>query len=124
VRERIKGLRVPSDYDYRHARGREIGASLEFIVASIESLVLPVNPKVAFELLVAVFEADGQTMEDCGEHDYEVGCAFGRAAAVMAEAAKLLPEAEVREKIEALMAGDSYGVRERLRVVISTAGVA
>jgi hypothetical protein len=118
LRQRIKGLRVPSEYDHRHARGREMGASLEFIVESIESLVLPVEPKLAFELLVAVFEADGVALEHCGDHDWEVECAFERASGVMAEAAKLLPAAEVREKIEALMAGDSYGVRGALARVI------
>jgi hypothetical protein len=87
VWERIKGLRVPEEYEHRHARGREMGASLEFIVASIESLVLPVNPRVAFELLVAVFEADGVAMENCGEHDWEVECAYRRAVGVMAAAA-------------------------------------
>jgi hypothetical protein len=123
VRERIKGLRVPEEYEHRHARGREMGASLEFIVGSIESLVLPVEPKAAFELLVAVFEADRQAMENCGEHDWEVECAYQHAAGVMAEAAKLLPAGDVAEKITALLAMDSYGVRARLRVVVSTAGV-
>ena len=124
VRERIERLRVPSEYDHWHARGREMGASLEYIVASIESLVLPVEPKVAFELLVAVFEADGVAMEGCGEHDWEVECAFQRAAGVMVGAARSLPPAEVRKKIEALMAGDSYGVREGLRLLVSPAGAA
>jgi hypothetical protein len=123
VSERIKGLEIPTEYEHRHARGREMGASLEFIVASIESLVLPVSPKVAFELLVALFEADGVAMENCGEHDWEVECAFQRAAVVMAEAAKSLPAADVAEKIRALVAVDSYGVRERLRMVVSMAGV-
>jgi hypothetical protein len=94
-----------------------MGARLEFIVEAIESLVLPVNPKVAFEL-VAVFEADGVAMENCGDHDWEVECAFRRAAEVMVEAARSLPAAEVGEKIRALMAVDSYGVRERLRAVV------
>jgi hypothetical protein len=34
-----------------------------------------------------------------------------------------LPAAEFAEKIKALMAVDSYGVRERLGAVVSTAGV-
>jgi hypothetical protein len=100
-----------------------MGASLEYIVASIESLVLPVNPQLAFELLVAVFEADSVAMENCGEHDWEVECALERAARVMAEAAKSVPAAEVAEKIRALAAVDSYGVRERLKAMVSTAGV-
>ena len=71
LRERIKGLEIPTEYEHRHARGREMGASLTFIAESIESLVLPVDPKTAFELLVAVYEADSVAMENCGEHDWE-----------------------------------------------------
>jgi hypothetical protein len=121
IKERIEGLDVPDEYTHRHARGREMGTSLEFILASIESLVLPVEPKMAFELLVALFEADSIAMENCGEHDWEVECAFRRAARVMAEAAKSV--AEVAEKITTLLAVDSYGVREKLRMLVSLAGV-
>jgi hypothetical protein len=62
LRARIGSLRIPEEYAHRHARGREMGASLEFIVASIESLVMPVDPKRAFELLVLFFESDGVAM--------------------------------------------------------------
>jgi hypothetical protein len=92
-------------------------------VESIESLVLRVNPRLAFDLLVTVFEADGTAMENCGDHHWEVECAFERAAEVMVEASKSLPAAEVKEKINALMAVDSYGVRKRLKAVVSIAGV-
>jgi hypothetical protein len=122
VSERIKGLEIPDEYAHRHARGREMGEHLAFIVESIERLVLPVDPKAAFELLVAVFEADSVAMENCGEHDWEVECAYRRAAGAMVEAAKSLPATEVGEKIRALVAVDSYGVRERLGAVISTTG--
>ena len=122
VRERIKGLEVPSEYDHRHARGREIGASLAFIVESIERLVLPVDPKIAFGLLVAVFEADGVAMENCGEHDWEVECGYRRAAEVMAVAVRAVPAAEVEAEIAALVVADSYGVRERLRTLIPPPG--
>ncbi len=118
VRERIGSLQAPSEYEHRHARGREIGVSLGFIVDSIERLVLPVNPRVAFELLVSVFEADAVAMENCGDHDYEVACAFERAAGVMAEAAKAVPRAEVAAAVEALLAEDGYGVRGDLADVI------
>lgn len=79
LRGRIKGLGIPDEYAHRHARGKEMGARLEFIVESIETLVLPKDPKVAFELLVRLFKADGQAMENCGNHDFEVTCAFKRA---------------------------------------------
>jgi hypothetical protein len=114
LRQRIQGLRDPTEHDHRHARGKEIGASLALIVESIESLVLPVNPQLAFDLLVTVFEADGTAMENCGDHHWEVECALQRAAGVMAEAAKSLPAAVVKEKLTALMALDSYGLRKVL----------
>lgn len=119
LRQRIRRLRVPTEYDHRHARGKEIGASLALIVESIESLVLPVNPHLAFDLLVTVFEADGRAMENCGDYHWEVECAFERAAEVLAEAAKSLPAVEVKEKIKALMAVDSYGVRKVLSSIIA-----
>lgn len=86
VRERVSSLRIPDEYEHRHARGREMGARLEYILKSIELLVLPVDPKAAFELLVAVFEADSVAMENCGDSHFEVSCAFGRAAELMTEA--------------------------------------
>jgi len=123
VRERLKRLRTPSEYDYRHARGKGIGASLAFIVESIDTLVLPVDAKAAFELLVAVFEADGKAMENCLDHHWEVECALERAVGVMAKAARAVPRAEVEEKVKALMAGDGYGVRETLKSVLAWVGV-
>lgn len=118
----IQGLQVASEYDHRHARGQEIGASLAFIVESIETLVLPVDDKRAFGLLVDVFEADGVAMENCGDHDWDVQCAYQRAVEVMAVAAKALPLAVVEETIAQLMAGDAYGVRGRLKSVLGSAG--
>src|ERR1700730_7802443 len=41
VRERIRSLRIPGEYEHRHARGKEIGASLQYILDAIETLVLP-----------------------------------------------------------------------------------
>ena len=73
-------MRTPTEYAQRHALGKEIGARLGFILESIETLVLPVDPKAAFKLLVKVFEADVVAMENCGDHDFEVGSAFERAA--------------------------------------------
>jgi hypothetical protein len=119
LRARIGSLRIPEAYEHRHARGREMGASLEFIVESIESLVMPVDPKRAFELLVLCFESDGVAMENCGGHDFEVTCAFERAAGLIAKAARLLPAREVTSALEPLLYDDGYGVREALAKVIS-----
>ena len=114
VTQRIGGLDIASEYEHRHARGREMGTRLEFIVESIERWVLPKDPKAAFGLLIALFEADAVAMENCGEHDWEVTCAYQRAAGVMAKAATDLPSAEVERRITALIDGDGYGVRSGL----------
>jgi hypothetical protein len=118
LRERLTALSVPSEYPHRHARGREIGEQLGFIVDSIDRLVLLVDPAAAFELLVAVFERDGLAMEECGDHHWEVEMAFERAAKVMAVAAKSLPAAAVAERVRALMANEGYGVRAALKTVM------
>jgi hypothetical protein len=119
LRARIGSLRIPEEYAHRHARGREMGASLEFIVESIESLVMPVDPKRAFELLVLLFESDGVAMENCGDHDFEVTCAFERAAGLIGKAARSLPAGEVTAALEPLLDDDGYGVRGALAEVIS-----
>jgi hypothetical protein len=125
VRERIKGLEIPSEYEHRHSRGREMGAHLDCIVDSVERLILPKDPKAAFDLLVAMFEADQVAMENCGEHDWEVDCAYRRATGVMAEAAKHLSRAEVDERVKALIEGDAYGMRaglEQMWIACSLSG--
>lgn len=119
VRQRILDLDGISEYEHRHSLGREIGATLDFIVDSVERLVSPNDPMAAFELLVALFEADAVAMENCHEHDWEVTCAYKYAAAVMAEAAKYLPRAEVEGRVRALVDDDRYGHRAVLTSVIS-----
>ena len=122
LRARIGSLRIPEEYEHRHARGREMGASLEFIVESIESLVVPVDPKRAFELLVLFFESDGVAMENCGDHDFEVACAFERAAGLIGKAARSLPAGEVTAALEPLLDEDGYGMRAVLAEVMSNRG--
>lgn len=80
--------------------------------------MLPVDPQAAFELLAAVFEADSKAMENCGDHDWAVACAFERPAEVMMVAAKRLPPTDVARRISALIEADSYGVRGCLALVI------
>jgi hypothetical protein len=70
VRQRIGGLSIPSEYEHRHFLGKQMGISLDLLVHSVEPLVLPRDPKSAFDLLVAMFEADHVAMENCGEHDW------------------------------------------------------
>jgi hypothetical protein len=119
LKERIGGLAVPTEYAHRHSRGREMGASLDFIIDSVERLVLPVDANAAFELLAAIFEADAVAIENCGEHDWEVACAYTRAAGVMAMAARSLQPARVEVRIKTLIEGDRYAMRAQLVAVFA-----
>jgi hypothetical protein len=117
---RIRDLRSPTESENRGQLGQEIGERLEFILESIETLVLPVDPKAAFKLLVKVFEADAVAMENCEDHDFEVGSGFERAAELIGRAAESLPQAEVVAALEALLDDDGYGVRGALAEVIAS----
>ena len=120
IGERIGDLQGATEYAHRHARGKDIGAGLGFILESIETLVLPVDPKAAFKLLVRVFEADAVAMENCGDHDFEVSSAFERATELIGQAAQSMPEAEVVGTLEALLDDDGYGVRGGLAELIAS----
>jgi len=120
LKDRIGNLQTPSEYAHRHARGKEIGASLGYVLDSIETLVLPVDSRAAFRLLVKLFEADAVAMENCGDHDFEVTSAFERAAELIGRAAESLPQAEVVAALDALLEDDGYGVRGLLREVIAS----
>jgi hypothetical protein len=120
IRGRIKGLAILDEYAHRHARGKEIGVSLVFLLDAIDALVLPIDPRQAFDLLVLFFKADGQAMENCGDHDFEVTCAFERAAELIGRAATSVPRAYVVAALEPLMEDDGYGVRSALADVIAS----
>jgi hypothetical protein len=93
--------------------------SLEWILDSIERLLLPVDSAAASEMLVAVFEADAMAMDNCGDHDWEVSCAYERAAQLMGTVARALPRTTVAEKLRELIANDGYGVRSPLESVLA-----
>src|ERR1700690_3029919 len=67
IKGRIESLRTASESDYRQRRGEEIDERLAFVLDSIETLVLPVNPKKAFELLILVFQSDSVARENWGD---------------------------------------------------------
>jgi len=119
LRKRIGRIERASEYDHRHSLGREVGIQLGMIVDSVEQLLLVRDPQSAFDVLVSLFEGDAVAMESCGEHDWEVTCAYQRAAEVMAAAARNLPRAEVENRITALLQADGYGVRSTLTIVLS-----
>lgn len=120
IKGRIESLRTPSESDYMRRRGEEIDERLEFVLDSIETLVLPVDAKQAFELLVLVFRSDAVAMENCGDHDYEVNSVFDRATELIAKAARALPHREVEAVLQPLILDDDYGVRRGLSEVISS----
>jgi hypothetical protein len=113
-------LGAASKSAYRHSVGQEVGTNIDLIVDSVERLVLPRDPEAAFELLIALFEADSNAMENCGDHDWEVECAYQRAAAAMVAATIHLTPADVARRIGALIDADRYGIRGYLASVIPT----
>jgi hypothetical protein len=119
LRQRLRSLEGPSDNSHRHSLGSQVGRRLEFILDSIETLVLPREPRRAFELLVAFFESDGRAMESSGDHHWLVETAFERAATLMAQAATSIPTAETQEVMAQLRAVDAYGLRRVLAQLAS-----
>jgi hypothetical protein len=99
---------------FQGAEEAQIGERLERILDSIEKRVLPVNSRVAFELIVSLIEQDREAMDCCGDHHYFVAAAVNRAICLFAKAGKALPAGEVRRTLERLIAEDTYCTREAL----------
>ena len=74
---------------------------------SVERLVLPIDAGAAFELLATVFQADDVAMENCGEHHWDVACAYKRAAGVTTRAAARVISCRFRK-------GEFRGVHETI----------
>jgi hypothetical protein len=53
-------------------------ARIDYILDALETLVLPVEPRKAFELLALLVQRDGDAMERCGEHHGSVASVFER----------------------------------------------
>jgi hypothetical protein len=114
---RIDAIRPSNQRSVQRAEEAWIGARLELILNSIESLVLPVDSRAAFRLIVRLIERDGEAVELCGDDHYCVVAALNRAICLVAKAGQLLPEEEVRRTLERLLAEDAYGTREMLAEV-------
>ena len=112
--ERIDAFRPAKHRYVQRAEEAQIGARLELILDSIESLVLPVDAHAAFALIVSLIERDGDAMELCGDQHYSVVAAVNRAIRLVAEAGRSLPQDELRRTIERLIVEDAYGTREAL----------
>jgi hypothetical protein len=59
-------------------------------------------------------------MENCGDHDWEVSCAYERAARLMDTTAKSLPRGIVAGRLRELIVNDGYGMRAVLESVLTT----
>jgi hypothetical protein len=112
LKERIDALRGSQRSYSRHRVDEEVGERLGYILSSIETLVLPVSPATAFELLVLLIERGGDAMEQCGDDDWSVQLKLETAANLLATAMKsLVPGREARQTVERLVAEDGYGTR-------------
>lgn len=122
VRARITALGTSGPGEARDPTGQAVGRRLEYLLEAIETLVLPVDVQRAFELLVELFDRDGDAMEGCGDHHDRVANAFERAADLVAVAARGLQREEVLVEMRRLVANDDYGTRRRLAAVVSEMG--
>jgi hypothetical protein len=111
VNVHLQSLRLIDAADRRNQFGVNVSKRLHYLLDAIESVVLPVSPQQAFDLLVKLFECDGAAMESCGDFDDALATAYERAAQLLAVAAGSLPAVEVSVVVERLVAGDGYGVR-------------
>jgi hypothetical protein len=119
LEERIVALRESPAAERRDRVGEDVGRRLNYILEAIETLVLPKDPRAAFELLIQLVQADGDAMERCGDHHDAVADALERAAELVAQAVKTLPPQEVRATLQRLIAEDDYGTRRDLSAVVN-----
>jgi len=122
VRERIAALAAGDVGQARDHAGEAVGRRLEYVLEAIETLVLPVNVQCAFELLVELFDHDGDAMEGCGDHHDSVADAFDRASELIGVSSRRLPRKEVLITLQRLVANDEYGTRRRLAAVVAEIG--
>ena len=119
LKERIDALRGSRRSSSRHRAHEEVGERLGYILRSIETLVLPLSPARAFELLVLLIERDGDAMEQSGDDSWSVQMQLEIAAGLIATAMKTLPNIEVKQTLEQLVAEDRYGTRTPLANVLA-----
>ena len=118
LRERIAALGVADGAAPRDRTGEAVGQRLGYLLEAIETLVLPVDSRRAFELLVLLTERDGEAMECCGDHHDAVTTALERAAGLIEQAIHERPREEVLVVRQLLTATDDYGTRQRLAAVV------
>jgi hypothetical protein len=121
LRSRIDALRVSNRRHSRHLPDEEMGQRLGYILDAIQSLIPPVSPATAFELLVLVIDRDGDAMQQCGHDHFCVETALKRAARLLSDAAKSMPIRKVSITLRRLIAQDGYGTRCALGALVSQA---
>ena len=119
VRARIAALGGAGDRESWNCAGEAVGRRLEYLLDAIETLVLPVDAERAFELLVTLFDHDGDAMEGCGDYHDSVANAFERAPELIGVASRRLPREEVLVVVKRLVANDDYGTRRRLAAMVA-----
>lgn len=113
LKKRINALRLSERRHSRCGAWRDIGQRLCYIYEAIETLILPVSPATAFELLVLTVERDEDVMMQCGGDTLAVEAGVTRAAALLTLAARSLPSSEVIETMRRLVA-DNFWLRSPL----------
>jgi hypothetical protein len=108
LKERINALRLSEARHPHCGAWRNVGQRLGYILESIETVILPVSPATAFELLALTVERDEDVMMQCGGDTLAVDTGATRAAALLALAAKSLPSSEVTKTIRRLVAGNKW----------------
>ena len=119
LKERIDALRGSRRSHPRHRTHAEVGERIGYILWSIETLVMPVSPTTAFELLVLLIERDGDAMEQCRDDHWSVQMKLETAAELVVKAVKSLPDRDARQTLERLVAEDGYGTRQRLAAMLA-----
>ena len=116
---RVDALRYSDSRDDRDRVGEEVGQRLGYILDGVETLVLPADPRGAFNLLVHLVQRDGDAMECCGDHHDAVAVAFERAIGLVEQVARRLPLDELLETLQQLIAQDDYGTRRPLAAAVN-----
>lgn len=108
LKKRINALRLSERRHPRCGAWRDVSQRLCYIYEAIETLILPVSPATAFELLVLTVERDEDVMMQCGGDTLAVEAGARRAAALLTLAANSLPSSEVIETMRRLVAGNFW----------------
>lgn len=100
------------EYEWRHRWGEMLQRRVDHVLDAIELVILPADPRAAFELLTHVIENDDAVAEQSEEDGLQP--TFDRACALWLTAARAVPAGEVGPVLARLVGSDDYGLRRRL----------